>query len=518
MQVWIFNPFDDIPNEGKPQRFCTLADTLLAQGHSVVWWSSDFSHRRKAWREAPSESEGVGVPPLGGHPDGLASPLSNARSSKSLVWNHSATQPLNFSLRLISTPPYTKNISFARIRNHHAYGRNLYRDACAAIDSGELLKPDLILASLPPMEGPIAALRLRKRYGCRVVTDIMDAWPETLLHALPRCERSKGDGSDALQPSSVSLRCEQSESVGVPPLGGHSEGSDALQPSSVSLRCVQSKSVGVPPLGGHSDGSDALQPSVDTSGWLKSLGRLLLFPYYRMLRRACRESDAISAQSQTFADFARQHGARGEIHVCYLGANAPTSPPFHLPTFPLKRSCRLLYLGSMGRSYDLATLLTATLNLLRQGLELELHIAGGGQQLEALKGMAADAPAGAIHFHGFLQEPELSELLRSSDVGVVPMFPESGVAVPYKVGDYLSAGLAVVNSLPGELDELLQESNCGRFYEAKSVTSLEGALKHYLEKGSIDLLEDKKNARALFERHFDRSKTYPNFAKWIAAQ
>jgi glycosyltransferase involved in cell wall biosynthesis len=237
-----------------------------------------------------------------------------------------------------------------------------------------------------------------------------------------------------------------------------------------------------------------------------------------MLRRACRESDAISAQSQTFADFARQHGARGEIHVCYLGANAPTFPPFHLPTFPLKRSCRLLYLGSMGRSYDLATLLTATLNLLRQGLELELHIAGGGQQLEALKGMAADAPAGAIHFHGFLQEPELSELLRSSDVGVVPMFPESGVAVPYKVGDYLSAGLAVVNSLPGELDELLQESNCGRFYEAKSVTSLEGALKHYLEKGSINLLEDKKNARALFERHFDHSKTYPNFAKWIAAQ
>jgi hypothetical protein len=40
MQVWIFNPFDDIPNEGKPQRFCTLADTLLAQGHSVVWWGS----------------------------------------------------------------------------------------------------------------------------------------------------------------------------------------------------------------------------------------------------------------------------------------------------------------------------------------------------------------------------------------------------------------------------------------------------------------------------------------------
>lgn len=439
MQVWLFNPFDDIPSEGHPQRFWTLADALVAEGHEVVWWSSDFSHRRKAQRVAPSESEGVGVPPLGGHPDGLASPLSNSRRSKSLVRNHSATQPLNFSLRLISTPSYRKNISFARIWNHRVWGKQLFKDACQAIDSGELLKPNLILASLPPMEGPIAALRLRKRYGCRVVTDIMDAWPETLLQA-------------------------------------------------------------VPATGGK---------------LLKSLGRLALLSYYRMLRRACRESDAISAQSQTFADFARQHGARGEIHVCYLGANAVSA--ISNVERSKKAPLRVLYLGSMGRSYDLVTLLTATLNLLRQGLELELHIAGEGERFEALKGMAAKAPAGAIHFHGFLQEPELSELLRSSDVGLVPMFPESGVALPYKAGDYMSAGCAVINSLPGELDALLASNGCGRFYTAGSVPSLEAAMTFYCELPQAEFAAQEMKASALFDSHFDRAKTYSKFANWIAS-
>ena len=58
MRVWIFNPFDDVPGEGKPQRYWTLAEELAAAGNQVVWWSSDWSHRRKAWRRLAREAEG----------------------------------------------------------------------------------------------------------------------------------------------------------------------------------------------------------------------------------------------------------------------------------------------------------------------------------------------------------------------------------------------------------------------------------------------------------------------------
>src|SRR5690606_25873676 len=80
--IWIFNPFDDVPGEGKPQRYWRVAEELARRGHEVVWWSSDFSHRRKDRRKAP---DGAEIP---------------------------------FAIRLVATPPYQRNISLARIRNH----------------------------------------------------------------------------------------------------------------------------------------------------------------------------------------------------------------------------------------------------------------------------------------------------------------------------------------------------------------------------------------------------------------
>ena len=172
VNVWIINPFDDIPGEGKAQRYWTLTDTLAQQGYDVVWWSSDWSHRRKARRIAP-EGGVLSAQVVGWGTDtsvGMAMTTSPHLSSRIVEEtqrpNHSTTQPHPFQLRLVPTPPYRKNISFARIWNHRKFGQNLYRDACGAIDSGELVKPDVILASMPPMEGPIAALRLKARYGC----------------------------------------------------------------------------------------------------------------------------------------------------------------------------------------------------------------------------------------------------------------------------------------------------------------------------------------------------------------
>jgi glycosyltransferase involved in cell wall biosynthesis len=460
MQIWILNPYDDVPAEGKPQRFWTLAAELSAQGHEVVWWSSDWSHRRKARRQAPSAS----VP---------------------------------FQLRLVPTPPYRKNLSLARIWNHRKFGQNLYREACEAVHSGALAKPDVILASMPPMEGPMAALRLRKRYGCRVVTDIMDAWPETWLQVV------KGS-----PPSSPRQR-----STGRP-----------LSP---------------PPQSGGE------LPRIGNTGrWVGAklaLARLLLSPYYRMLRRACQESDAVSAQSVTFAAFAKQYGARAEVHVCYLGADAivnEASCGGSLPgasgeeatksakagklaadqaTTSNQRpgKLRLLYLGAMERSYDLETLVAACRHLLEAGRSLELHFAGEGAKLAQLQAMTADWAEGTVRFHGFLQKASLLELLQSSDLGVVPMFPQSGVAVPYKVGDYLSAGLPVVNSLPGELEDLLAAHDCGQMYAAGSVDSMVRALTHYFELSTEGWSGAQAGAHALFASHFDRAQSYPRFAEWL---
>ena len=152
LTVWLVNPFDDIPGEGLPPlRYWTLARILAARGHDVTWWSSTWSHRRKAVRAVPlgiREDEG-------------------------------------FSVRLVATPPYARNVSLARLRSHRDFGRTFERLANESVASRQLERPDIILASLPPLEGPEAALRLARRMDATLVVDLMDVWPETFARLLP---------------------------------------------------------------------------------------------------------------------------------------------------------------------------------------------------------------------------------------------------------------------------------------------------------------------------------------------
>lgn len=399
-RIWIFNPFDDIPGEGRPLRFWTLAEELGRQGHEVIWWSSTFSHRRKTFRELP---------------DDIAE--------------------YSFTLRLVECPPYQKNISLARMQNHASWGRQLVADALALIESGASKAPDFILASMPPMEGPVAALELSQKYGSRVVTDIMDTWPETLLQAAP--------------------------------------------------------------LGAFG----------------RFLGSLMLRGYWRMLRKSVSQSHGLSAQSKRFAAYAKCYGGRQDAYVCYLGAE-PVREIVEEGEAP-SQVLKLVYIGAMGRSYDLETVIEAVRQIVdSRGPVLELHIAGEGEKLPDLIEQAADMAQ--IHFHGYLQQDDFEALMRNCDLGIIPMYPESGVAVPYKFGDYLAYGLPVINSLPGELADMIARANCGVAYTAGCLDSLVSALSSYVNMDSLSLNAQRASAVELFNRDFNRSKTYPDFAAWLA--
>ena len=57
MTVWIQNPFDNLPCEGyRKQRYWLMAEAFARAGHSVVLWTSDFSHGAKAPTAAAKRS------------------------------------------------------------------------------------------------------------------------------------------------------------------------------------------------------------------------------------------------------------------------------------------------------------------------------------------------------------------------------------------------------------------------------------------------------------------------------
>ena len=424
LSIWIVNPFDDIPGEGLPPlRYWSLARVLAGRGHDVTWWTAAWSHRRKAPRATPLHTR----------------------------------DDEGFAVRLVAVRPYTKNVSLARLASHRDFGRTFERLANESIASGQLERPDVILASLPPLEGPEAAARLAKRLDANLVVDVMDVWPETFERLLPGPK------------------------------------------------------------------------------WLRKTLYPLLFGRMAARRRALLEAaDAVSSSAHGYlAAMPEAMAGDKPRHVCHLGAwlaefpepprmidevpntdaaAAPANQPASASAAP-PLAC--VYSGTLESGQDLDTLLTAARLLSAQGVAAALHVAGTGR-LESSLRTAAETIRGScsLRVHGLLDRGAYVRLLSECDVGLVLVKPESLVAVPYKVCDYTAAGLALVNSLPGELEQFASDYRAGMPYTAGSGDSLARAIA-LLAGDRHRLLEMRQGSRKLAESEFDREKTYPRFADWL---
>lgn len=372
MTVWIINPFDNLPMEGyRPQRYWLMSRAFVAAGHRVVYWTGDFSHATKRRRVLVREN----------------------------------AEP-EIELRMVPTLAYPKNICLRRIASHWQLARTWRRLA-----EKDAEKPDVVIASTPPLGLCSAALRYAKRHNAMFVADVMDAWPETFERIVPR--------------------------------------------------------------------------------WMLGTMRA-------KARRIYRNADAISAVASRYIDLAKSYGATAPVKLSYhgievLGVRGQASG--------VSRDVRLAYIGSFGASYDLETVIEAV----KQTPNATLDIAGSGPKEAALRELAADC--GRIRFHGYLADAEMKELLRNCDVGLVPMFPDSCVGVPYKLADYAAAGLRVVECLGGETQSLVGRFHAGAHYEPRNAASLVAALGRP---------PDADWDAAGFAGQFDARRIMAEYVEWVS--
>ena len=161
---------------------------------------------------------------------------------------------------------------------------------------------------------------------------------------------------------------------------------------------------------------------------------------------------------------------------------------------------KLVYIGNLGAGYDLETVITAV----NRTSSLSLDIAGDGPKFAALKAMAGER----VKFHGYLGAEALKELLARCEVGVIPMRDDSWVGLPYKLGDYLAAGLKVLTSLNGECEKILSRYSLGLTYRY-------GSPEDFLVKlAEIDAL---RPVSAKLPEELDAGKIYPAYVAHIIA-
>ncbi len=403
MKVWINSPFDTLPGEGgRPMRYWLLCRALVAAGHEVVFWSSDFHHVTKRRR-----------------------PLKQVYAAD------------GFQVRLVPTPAYRANVGLRRLHSHRQYARRWRAMARAEVAAGRLPRPDAIVVSLPPLELFGAAAALRRSWGCRLVVDIQDLWPESFLRLLPRS--------------------------------------------------------------------------------LQWCGNLLLLPARLRARRAYRAADGVAAVAQRYLQWAREQGCRAAMGLFPLGCILPGMEAAATADGDEGRredDLRLCYVGNLGNSYDIATMIEGVRLLEAEGLKVSLTVAGEGPQRRRV---AVAAGQGApIRDLGYLPKAEMEALLARCDVGIVPMVASSWVAVPNKVVDYAAAGLAMVNGLQGETQELLERYDAGILYGSGDAAGFASAVRRYLDDREL-LMRHQRGARRLAEERFDGGKIYPEMAQWVIA-
>jgi glycosyltransferase involved in cell wall biosynthesis len=540
MNIWIINPFDQLPNETDvPLRYWALCRTFAQQGHEVIWWSSNFSHLTKSKRPLCPDTDG-------------------------------------FSVRLIETPPYTKNISLARLKNHKAFADGFYRDAMAGLKSGELAAPDRIVVSLPPLGVAEAAFRIRNFVNqranipgegrppcrppnqstlhsplttlhstttsrCEVIVDIMDAWPETFYQALPKALR-RILGPLLLAPMHRSaMRAYQGadkiSAVGQSYLNlaekylATSERSDT-QPMGEAKRHKKAQK------GAHEQKTTTTAHSSLSTSHSSTAKPIMLCYHGTDLARFQRdrsEGETVSSES------AQRTEGRRTAPPSYDGGHNKEHPTPHTP-LPTSHSSlqgkplRAVYLGAMGQGYDLMTIIEVAARWKAEGqFPFQIHFAGDGPQREALEATATqlsltsqpshlktfppshdsssiDIPR--VVFHGHLAKTPITELLESSHLALVPNRPDSLVACPYKASEYAAAGLPMISCLNGELGKLLKQWDAGSEYNEGDAASLHTAFEKYLS--NPDLLKQQRlNARKLAEALFDREASYRDLAGFI---
>ena len=246
---------------------------------------------------------------------------------------------------------------------------------------------------------------------------------------------------------------------------------------------------------------------------LRGLGQLLTLPLARIVRKTLVHADVIFAVSRQYLDWALRHANRDRTEndeIIMLGY------PDHPEAMAMRAArsdnvstagCTFFFSGSFNQSVDLGSFILAFRQLADPGLRAVL--CGDGENLQRWRDMASTDSR--IQFPGWCNSDQIRHFARDAEVGLVCYRATSLVAMPNKIFEYMSFGLSVINSIPGEAAALVDAHGIGLNYAAGDVQSLAAALRHFAQSADARRVCSVA-AAALYEERFMSSRATARYA------
>lgn len=175
----------------------------------------------------------------------------------------------------------------------------------------------------------------------------------------------------------------------------------------------------------------------------------------------------------------------------------------------------LIYSGSLSHSYDVLTVVAAAERAaIEFGPNVQFFISGTGDLATKVRDTVATKNLTNVKILGFMDFPEYVYLLTQCDIGFNAAFEDALIYLPNKVFYYFAAGLAVLNTIPGECSSIISQNKSGCDYTAGDPESCMNAIRDVIQSPQ-HLASMKSAARQLAVRQFDRSTIARDMVRYV---
>lgn len=242
------------------------------------------------------------------------------------------------------------------------------------------------------------------------------------------------------------------------------------------------------------------------------LSNILFYGFKRDAERAYACADAVIGTSKEYTNRAFKYQKRNiPNYTVYVGCNMEVfdqGVQENIDKVEKKQNeFWITYAGTIGTSYDIKTLVQAGKQLLFYP-DIKIKVLGTGPLKEELEQYAREKNITNVSFLGYMAYTDMAAYLAKSDVLLNSFVKGAPQSIVNKIGDYLSAGKPMINTLENnEFMELVDEKNFGINIEPEKEDVLADAILRYYKDARL-CSEHGENARKTAEECFDRKRTY----------
>ena len=244
-------------------------------------------------------------------------------------------------------------------------------------------------------------------------------------------------------------------------------------------------------------------------------GKALLYPFAADAKKAYELADAVTGSSDTYRDepFKYNIDIKKRITV-YAGTDLEAfdkgAEDYMKEIIVPEGKFLVTYAGTLGRSYDLRTLIRAS--KLTDGVHV--FILGDGPERKELEALAIKLNA-PVTFTGYQPYPVMAAYLKKSDAVVNSLIKKAPQGITSKTGDYLAAGKPVINTgTDKEFCEKTEKDGFGINIASENVKALTCGIQ-YLKENPQLCDEMGRRARLTALKEFDREKTYMRIVELV---